>query len=129
MSGDFSDHAETLLLRFLFTADDLAAERPTQWYAALFSTAPSDAGGGTEIDGPGYARQVATFTVTGALAANDTPIEFTATGVWDDVTHGALFDAPTGGVLLAWKVLPAAYPMENGRKLVFEAGAFTGSLD
>ena len=42
-----SDHAEALLLDWLMTAD--AVTRPTAWYVALYTAAPSDSGGGTEV--------------------------------------------------------------------------------
>ena len=37
-----SDHAEDLLLDFLMTTG--TATRPTNWYLALFTAAPNDAG-------------------------------------------------------------------------------------
>ena len=59
-----SDHAENLILNFLMTSG--TATRPTAWYVALYTVAPSDAGGGTEVSGNGYSRQtVAWDTATG----------------------------------------------------------------
>ena len=44
-----SDTFETTTLKWLLTAD--AVTRPTAWYIGLFTVAPSDAGGGTEVSG------------------------------------------------------------------------------
>jgi hypothetical protein len=54
-----SDHAEALLLDWLMTTG--TATRPTNWYVALYTLAPSDSGGGTEVSGGGYARQAVIF--------------------------------------------------------------------
>ena len=42
-----SDYAEKLILDYLMTSG--SATRPTAWYVALYTSAPSDAGGGTEL--------------------------------------------------------------------------------
>ena len=46
-----SDHAEKLLLDWMMTSG--TATRPTAWFVALYTAAPSDAGGGTEVSGAG----------------------------------------------------------------------------
>ena len=51
-----SDYAEKLLLDYSMTTGSVT--RPTAWYVALYTSAPSDAGGGTEVSGGGYANQV-----------------------------------------------------------------------
>ena len=55
-----SDFSEALVLDWLMTNG--AATRPTAWYIALFTAAPSDSGGGTEVSGSGYAREAVTFS-------------------------------------------------------------------
>ncbi len=42
-----SDYAEKLLLDWSMTTG--SATRPTAWYVALYTAAPSDSGGGTEV--------------------------------------------------------------------------------
>ena len=42
-----SDYAEKLLLDYSMTAGSVT--RPTAWYVALYTSAPTDAGGGTEV--------------------------------------------------------------------------------
>jgi len=54
-----SDYSEKLLLDWLMTTG--SATRPTAWYVGLFTAAPSDSGGGTEVSGNGYSRQSVTF--------------------------------------------------------------------
>ena len=52
--SSFSDYTENLVLTWLFT--NSSATRPTAWYVGLFTAAPSDTGGGTEVTGNAYAR-------------------------------------------------------------------------
>ena len=47
-----ANYSEKLLLDFLMTAG--TATRPTAWYVALYTSAPNDGGGGTELSGDGY---------------------------------------------------------------------------
>ena len=54
-----SDVSEKLVLDWLMTTG--SATRPTAWYVALYTGAPSDSGGGTEVSTGGYARQTVTF--------------------------------------------------------------------
>jgi hypothetical protein len=64
-----SDYAENLLLNFLMTGTGSA---PSSLHLALFSSAPNDAGGGTEISGNGYSRQTITFnTASGTGGTTD----------------------------------------------------------
>jgi hypothetical protein len=116
-----SDHAENLLLDWLMTNG--AASRPTTWYVALFTAAPNDTGGGTEVSTGGYARQSTTFTVTGDTASNSALIEFTAGGAsFGTVTHIGIFDALTTGNLLWHGAMTASKLVEDGDKLEFSVG-------
>ena len=109
----FSDYLETEVLEFAFTSS--GATRPTAWYLALFTAAPSDSGGGTEVSGGGYARQSVTFTVSGDTASNSGAIEFpTATGNYGTVSHVGVFDALSSGNLLAWAALTSSKTIETG---------------
>ena len=101
---------------------------PTNLFVAAFTTAPSDAGGGTEPSGGSYAR-VSTnsadwnsATATGQIDnAND--ITFTtATADWGEITHGGLFDAVSGGNYLGGSALTSSKTVENGDTLKFPAG-------
>jgi len=119
-----SDHAEKLLLDWLMTTG--TATRPTNWFVALYTAAPSDSGGGTEVSGGGYARQSATFDAAsspGGTTSNTNEITFTASGAaFGTVTHIGIFDASTGGNLLWHGALSAFKTIADGDALVFSAG-------
>lgn len=92
-------------------------------YVALFTAAPSDAGGGTEVSGGAYARVAlqpldANWTApdaTGGLTDNAVAITFPApTANWGTVSHFAIFDRLTGGNMLIWKALTTAKTINNG---------------
>lgn len=108
-----SDTFETTTLKWLLTAD--AVTRPTAWYIGLFTAAPSDAGGGTEVSGGSYARKSVAFTVSGNLATNSAAVEFdVATADWGTITDIAVFDAVSGGNMIAYATLTASKTIANG---------------
>lgn len=119
-----SDHAENLLLNWLMTTG--TATRPTSWHVALYTAAPSDSGGGTEVSGSGYARQSVswdTATGTGGTTDNSGSVSFTASGgSFGTVTHIGIFDASTGGNLLWHGALSASKTVNDGDTLQFAAG-------
>jgi hypothetical protein len=49
INGSFIRSRRKLLLDWLMTTG--SATRPTAWYVGLFTAAPSDSGGGTEVSG------------------------------------------------------------------------------
>ncbi len=129
--SSFSNYTENLLLNWLLTTN--SATRPTAWYVGLFTAAPSDAGGGTEVSGNGYAR-VATGTIsvsgTDTTATNAASIEFAAAsgGNWGTVTHAAIFDASTSGNMLAWAALTTSRTINDGDVFRIPAGSLTVTL-
>ena len=129
--SSFSNYTENLLLNWLLTTN--SATRPTAWYVGLFTAAPSDAGGGTEVTGNGYAR-VATGTIsvsgTDTTATNAASIEFAAAsgGNWGTVTHAAIFDASTSGNMLAWAALTTSRTINDGDVFRIPAGSLTVTL-
>jgi hypothetical protein len=130
MAG-FSNYGENLVLTWLLTAS--SATRPTAWYIALYTVAPGEGGGGTEVSGGSYARQAATFTVSGTApteATNSAAIEFpTATGSWGTVVAAAIFDASTSGNMLAFANLDTSKTIDSGDVLRFNAGSLDLTLD
>ena len=130
--SSFSDYTENLVLNWLFTTN--SATRPTAWYIALFTAAPSDSGGGTEVSGYDYARVVTgEMTVSGTSPTNCTnsnAIEFPAAngGAWGTITHIAIFDASTSGHMLGWSSLPASRTITDGDILRIPAGNLDISL-
>lgn len=80
-------------------------------YIGLYTAAPSDAGGGTEVSGNGYARVATTGATWNAATGSDPsstsnalsivfPTDVTAN--WGSIVAIGAFDAATGGNLLWW---------------------------
>lgn len=129
--ASFSDYSENLVLNFLFTTN--AATRPTAWYVGLFTGAPGEAGGGTEVTGSGYARKVTgTITVSGTAttATNAAAIEFdpASGGNWGTITHAAIFDAETSGNMLAYAPLTTQRIINDGDVFRVPASSLTITL-
>lgn len=119
-----SDYAENLLMNWMMTTDSVT--RPTAWYVALYTVAPSDSGGGTEVTGNGYTRQaltVATATGTGGTTSNTGNVTFTAAGGdWGTITHIGIHDASSGGNLLWHGAMSASKTIADGDTLQFNTG-------
>jgi hypothetical protein len=117
-----SDYAEKLVLDWLLTTG--AATRPTTWYVALYTSAPNDAGGGTEVSGFGYARQAVTFgagSSPGGTSSNTGIISFTAAGgSFGTVTHIAILDASSAGNFIASGELTVSKVVSDGDSLAFD---------
>lgn len=130
MAG-FTDYTEDLVLDWLLTAN--TATRPTSWYVALYTVAPTDTGGGTEVSGTSYARTAVSFSVSGTsptTAENSAAVEFpVAGGSWGTVVAAGVFDASTSGNLLAYANLTTSKTIDTGDVLRFNAGALTVTLD
>lgn len=123
MAG-FSDYLEDKVLDHVFGGNAYTA--PSTLYVALYTSAPSDTGGGTEVSGGGYVRQTATFTVSGTnptTASNTGAIEYpTATANYGTVTSVGIFDASSSGNLLAYANLTASKVVSTGDVFRFNAG-------
>lgn len=119
-----SDHAEALLLDWLMTSG--SATRPTAWYVALYTAAPSDSGGGTEVSGNGYSRQSVAFGAAsspGGTTSNTAAVSFTASGGdWGIVTHIGILDASSSGNLLWHGSMTASKDVKDGDTLEFSIG-------
>jgi hypothetical protein len=97
-------------------------------YLALFTTATSDAGGGTEVTGGSYARQAITFSAaSGGATENSGAVTFAGMPA-ATVTHAAIYDALTAGNMLFHGALSASQVVAGGASLVFAAGAIDASL-
>lgn len=118
----FSNTYETNVLTWTFTTS--AVTRPTSWTVGLYTVAPGEAGGGTEVTGGSYARTAVTFSVTGDTATNTANVEFpTATAGWGTVVAVGVFD--NSSVLVAYANLTASRTIASGD--VFRIP--TGDLD
>lgn len=75
---------------------------PTTVYVALYTVSPGVGGGGTEVTGGAYARQVATFVApVNGQTSNNADINFpVASADWGTLTSFALLDASSGGNLM-----------------------------
>jgi hypothetical protein len=119
---------ETTVLTWLLTAS--SATRPTSWYLGLFTVAPTDAGGGTEVSGTGYVREAVTFTVTGDTASNSAAVEWpVAGGSWGTITDLAIFDAVTSGNMIGYAVLTDAKTIATGDVFRIPVGDLDVTLD
>lgn len=108
MPGSLTNYGEGQVLGCLFGG--VALTPPAIWHLAFFSTAPTDAGGGTELSGTGYSRKAITNNTTNfpAVTAGN-PILlavdqscFTAGAEMSDAVALGLFDASSGGNLWFW---------------------------
>lgn len=125
-----SDYAEKLLLDWMMT--DGAATRPTTWFIALYTAAPNDAGGGTEVSTFGYARQAVAFaaaTSGDGTTSNTGSVSFTASGGdWGAITHLAIFDASSSGNMLWHGPLAASRTINDTDTLTFAPGSINLTL-
>tara|TARA_A100001201_G_scaffold142558_1_gene141098 strand:+ start:898 stop:1281 length:384 start_codon:yes stop_codon:yes gene_type:complete len=125
----FSNFLELEVLDHVFRNSAYTA--PSTIYVALFTSAPNDAGGGTEVSGNGYARQSMAFgTASSGSISNSSSVEFpTATGDQGTIVAMGLFDASSGGNLLAYGSLTSNKTVSNGDVFRFNASSVTISLD
>ena len=124
----FSNYLETELLDHVFAGN--AYSSPAAVYVGLFTAAPGEAGGGTEVSGGSYARQAGSFTVSGNTATTSAAIEWpTATASWGTISHIAIFDASTSGNMLAYASLSASKTIASGDVFRIPAGDIDITLD
>jgi len=127
MTGSKSDFLENELLDHVL--GNAAYSAPATVYVALYTVAPTDAGGGTEVSGGDYARVAVTNNDTNFPAAssgakaNGTEITFpTATASWGEVVAFAILDASSGGNFLYWGDLTVAKTIGSGDTAKFAVG-------
>jgi hypothetical protein len=129
--GSLADYAELKVLEL--TVGKTAFSTPTA-YIALYTAAPSDSGGGTEVSGNNYSRKSTAGSDWAAAAsgsiANANAITFaTPSGSWGTVTHFGIFDAATSGNLLWWGALTTSKTIGSGDVASFAVGALVLTLD
>ena len=134
MAGSKSDYLENKVLDHVLGGGDYT--RPAKVYVALYTEAPSDAGGGTEVSGGSYARVEVTNNATNWPAASDgeksngTEITFeTATDSWGTVVAFGILDADEEGNLLLWATLTANKTIDSGDTAKFAVGDLTYTED
>ena len=134
MAGSKSDYLENKVLDHVLGGGDYT--RPAKVYVALYTAAPTDAGGGTEVSGGDYARVEVVNNATNFPAAesgaksNGTDITFTtATDSWGTVVAFGIFDAAEEGNLLLWAGLTANKTIDSGDTAKFAVGDLTYTED
>jgi hypothetical protein len=110
MAGSLTNFAAKKLLDHLF--GNAAYTAPATLHFSLHTTAPTEAGGGTEVAGGSYARVAVTNNATNfpaaggttlATKANTNPIEWpVATAGWGTVVGVGIYDAASAGNMLAY---------------------------
>lgn len=130
--GGFSNYWENKILDHVFSKASYTA--PTI-YVGLSTADPLDDGSGlAEPSGNGYARVVtsaSTWTAaSGGALSNAGDITFPeASGSWSTVTHFALFDASSGGNMLAHGTLSVSKTITAGDTAKFAVGDLDVTLD
>jgi len=141
-----SDYMENKLIDQVFRNQVFSF--PSTLYVGLFTAAPSDTGGGTEVSGGSYARvsvacSLANWAGTQAAAStsassgasgttsNNVSVTFPApTANWGVITYVGIFDAATSGNLLIWGALTINKTVNNGDSApTFQASALSFQLD
>lgn len=127
MAGNLSNYLEDKLIdHFLGTT---AYTMPTTVYVALYTVAPSDSGGGTQVTGGSYARQTATFAASsGGTTSNSANIDFAGMPAVTTVAIG-IFDALTSGNLLLHGTLTTNKTTDAGDTLRIATGDLDISID
>ena len=138
-----SNYLENKLIDHLVRSGTFA--KPAALFVALLTAAPTDAGGGTEVTGGGYARVAlppadtnwtatqggisGASTGTSGATSNAVVVTFPApTADWGTaaapVTHFGLYDAATAGNLLVFAPLTTAREILAGDPAArFQSGA------
>jgi hypothetical protein len=132
VAGNLSNYLENRLLEHSLGRTSFTM--PTTVYAALYLVTPTEAGGGTEVSGSGYARIATSWNaaVNGAIT-NAADIRFpAASGAganWGTVVALGLLDASTSGNLLWYGPLSASVTVNTGDDFRIAAGGLTITID
>ena len=119
--ANMTDYLEGQLRAHMFRTASFT--KPTILGIGLFTAAPSDAGGGTEVTGGAYARvnvppldaNWTAASATDGVTDNAADITFpTPSANWGTITHFAVFDNTTGGNMLIWGPLTVSKTVNNG---------------
>ena len=133
--GSFTDYLENKVLDHVVGKTSFTM--PAVVAVALFTAAPSDAGGGTEVtNANNYARKATAGTDWQAAASgatqNTAAITFNVpSGSWGTVTHFAIMDSATYGAgnMLMWSALTTPQAIGSGNTVSFAIGDLDITLD
>lgn len=132
-----TNYLEEELVKHIFRTGTMT--KPAGLHVGLFTAAPGEAGGGTEVAGGSYARAALAPSDSNWAAAaggngttsNAVAITFPApTANWGLVTHWAIFDAASGGNMLFYAALTTSKTINSGDAAPsFGVGALTVQID
>ena len=139
----FTNYLENKLVDHVFRG--IPYTPPAIGYVALFTTATTDAGGGTEASGGGYVRSATPFNAanwSGTQAAGSTTASTGTTGMSSNnvkidfplmpaatATHFAIFDAAVGGNMLVHAPLDEAVVVQASGSCNAPIGALKLGID
>ncbi len=141
-----SDYLENKLIDHCFRG--VAFTAPVALHVGLFTAAPTDTGGGTEVTGGAYGRialapSLTNWAATNAVASTVNPSAGTAgttsnnvvvtfatpTLTWGTVTAFGVFDAATAGNLLWYGTLTTSKTINVSDLVTFPAAALSIQID
>jgi len=112
------------------TMMNTAYTSPATLYLGLFISPTTSAGGGTEVSGGSYARQVITFSDYGNDGYAEQDIDVVYTGMPGcTVTHVGVFDALSGVNMLLHGALPTQRSVTAGTTLTLPDSTVRFLLD
>lgn len=117
-----TNYLETQLLNHVLRATPYSA--PSTIYVALYTSAPGEAGGGTEVTGGSYTRQSVAFTAPAPDSVSNTAdVNFAvATADWGHIVAFALLDQAVGGNMLYYSTLTAPRDVLTNDQFRFPLG-------
>lgn len=125
MANNKTNYLEDALINHVLR--NTALTSPVTVYVALFTAAPGEAGGGTEVSGNAYARQAIAFDAPSPAGEtqNTSVITFPQASpiAWGTITDFAIFDALTVGNMLYYGTLDASVVINADDQFRFAAGA------
>ena len=142
-----SNYGEAKILNHVFCGQESTFDLSSNdLYIGLATALSADGGTLTEVSGNAYARvkiadQVtasnnvfAPITIDGSETGSittDTQITFASAsgGDWGTVTHIGIWDALSGGNLVAWGALSVNKTITDGDTFIISSGSLTVTLD
>lgn len=129
--GSLSNYAENVLLNHVLKG--AAYTQPIALYAALSTADPGESGAGiAEPVGLGYSRKLCNGwgAASGSGISNDTDIDFPlSSGDWGLIAYFAIYDAITGGNILAYGPIAISRRVQQGDLVSFYSGDFSVKWD
>lgn len=136
MAGSLSQYLKAKLLEHAFGANTYTP--PVTVYLALYTTAPTDAGGGVEVSGGSYARKAVTNNTTNFPATTGTSTKTstlnvaqtftTASASWGTVVASAWMDASSGGNQLSWSDATVPQTVDSGATVTVAGAAINVTM-